>query len=69
MKTNNIVAAPQVHNVSSAFEIWRATYMGSRKDFYDFMTTPTIERERFITSLGERAAVKAYSSVAAITII
>lgn len=50
METNNIAAAPQMANVSHFYERWRKTNVGSKDQFYKFLTTPSTERDEFFRS-------------------
>lgn len=56
MESNNIVAAPEIYGVNKLFEIWKCDHLGSIDEFYRFMTTPTSEREFFISSLNQDVA-------------
>ena len=53
MEANNIITAPQIADVDTVYRIWYATHAGNRNTFYRFMTTPTVERDEFIRSIGE----------------
>lgn len=55
MESNNIITAPEVDGVHIFYEKWAQTHTGSVTSFYNFMTTPTPEREEFINSLGPDA--------------
>lgn len=48
MKTNNIISAPQLDTVDDIYLQWKKEYGVGRNKFYDFMTTPSAERSRFI---------------------
>lgn len=52
MESNNIITAPQVEDAHYIYSFWQQTHTGSKKAFYEFMTTPSAEREEFIISLG-----------------
>ena len=52
MDNNNILAAPQIADVDTFYKEWRRNHVGSRKVFYNFMTTPTPERDRFLVEQG-----------------
>lgn len=56
MESNNIITAPQVDGVHIFYPMWQQNHTGSQKTFYEFMTTPSAEREEFINSLGENVA-------------
>lgn len=45
------VSAPEVNGMARAFRIWKRTHLGSKEDFYKFMTSPSVEREEFLSSL------------------
>lgn len=49
MEKNNIIAAPQVANTAKLYEIWRRNHVGSVSTFYAFLTTPTVERDEFLS--------------------
>ena len=50
MESNNIIAAPQVKDVGHFYELWKRDHAGGLSSFYEFMTTPTVERDKFISS-------------------
>ena len=52
MKQNNVITAPQLKDVDSAYKSWRESHSGSLHDFYTFMTTPSPDRDSFVLSLG-----------------
>lgn len=52
MESNNILAAPQIANVAAFYQEWRRNHVGGLKVFYEFMTTPTPERDRFLVDMG-----------------
>lgn len=56
MESNNINTAPQVDGVHLFYPKWQQNHTGSLKAFYEFMTTPSAEREEFINSLGYEVA-------------
>lgn len=66
MERNTIIAAPQVENIQSIYDIWVQTHFGSKKSFYRFMTTPSQGREAFINTLGSKALHKFNKGVAEI---
>lgn len=66
MDTNTVIAAPASVDVETLFEKWKQSHSGSLATFYEFMTTPTIERELFLNSCTSRtvhnsAAIVLYS--------
>ena len=67
MERNNIIAAPQVADVDAAFDRWSENHIGSRNDFYDFLTSPGAERDRFFSD--NNTSVNFIGLVAAQTII
>ena len=54
MESNNIIAAPGVADAAGLYDIWRVDHTGSLSTFYEFMTTPTPEREEFLLSVKSR---------------
>lgn len=52
MESNNILAAPQIANAAAFYTEWRRNNVGSLNAFYEFMTTPTPERDRFLIEMG-----------------
>lgn len=66
MESNNILAAPQVVGTETIYVRWRRGHVGSRKDFYEFMTTPAAARDSFLAEL--EAAPVFSGAVAAITL-
>lgn len=52
MESNNILAAPQIADVDAFYTEWRRNYIGGKKVFYEFMTTPSPERDRFMVEMG-----------------
>lgn len=67
MESNNIVTAPQVAEVDEFFEFWQRNHIGSLNKFYEFMMTPTPERDEFLTQWGAKTEFN--GSVAAVTLI
>lgn len=68
MESNNIIAAPQIDDVSALFAIWRQRHVGSLKAFYRFMTSPSLERDDFINSLENYTVTTFNGKVARVTI-
>ena len=56
MEANNIVAAPQLSNATTAFQVWKRNHTGSLRAFYESMTTPGPERDEFITLFDQETA-------------
>lgn len=52
MKTNNIVAAPQIADVNAFYTEWLRNHVGSIEVFYEFMTMPGPERDKFLAEMG-----------------
>jgi len=49
MKVDNITIAPVCQDAAALYELWTQRNMGGYSDdFYDFMTTPSAARERFL---------------------
>ena len=48
MNKNNITIAPSVSGVLDLYEIWKETNFGTEDMFYEFLTTPSIERTEFL---------------------
>lgn len=51
MERNNIIASPETDTYESLYQIWQNTHIGSKKDFYRFMTTPTVDRDMFMNTV------------------
>ena len=51
MKSNNIIASPATDSFESLYHVWQNTHIGSKKDFYRFMTTPTVDRDSFMSTV------------------
>lgn len=50
-KQNNVLLAYTSVQVAEIYKQWKDHYTGNMSDFYTFMTSPSIERERFVISL------------------
>lgn len=48
--TNSIPIAPQISDVSSLFEVWKRSNIGSKGDFVSFLSRPSGERMRFLAA-------------------
>lgn len=46
-----MVASEECRDVNEAFALWSKTHKGGLDVFYDFMTTPSVERELFLDSI------------------
>ena len=52
MKNETILSAPELKNVSDAFSKFRmlpGNEMKTSNDFYSFLVTPSVERDRFLS--------------------
>lgn len=67
MESNNIVTAPQVAEVEEFYEFWKRNHTGSLSSFYEFMTTPTPERDEFLTQWEAKTVFN--GSIASVTLI
>lgn len=47
----NINVAPQLDNATSMYATWAEDHEGSLSDFFTFMTTPSLERTKWLKSL------------------
>lgn len=45
------VLAPAFRKVSKIYEAWKRSHLGTKEDFYKFLTTPGLEREEFLATL------------------
>ena len=50
-KQNNVLLAYTSVQVAEIYKQCKDQYTGNMSDFYTFMTSPSIERERFVISL------------------
>lgn len=50
MKSNNVVAAPMSASVGSLFEKWTISNPGTVRDFYKFLTEPSVQRSEFLAT-------------------
>ena len=66
MEANNITAAPQVANVTSLYDARRKTNVGSKEQFYKFLTTPSTERDEFINA--QRAETSFSGAILMVTV-
>jgi hypothetical protein len=58
MATILTTAAPAIDDCAGPYERWRRTHLGNRADFLVFMTTPGVERDRFMTEEGASPDVR-----------
>ena len=52
MEQSNNVTAPTFDNADAIFDIWRQDHTGSRRAFYEFIVTPSVDRDLFIRKLN-----------------
>lgn len=52
MERNSIVTAPELTDADRAYQIWCRTHAGSGSVFYKFLTTPSAERDAFLSQLN-----------------
>lgn len=45
---NRFTAAPQAKDFNALFLQWKKSYPGGFNKFYEFMTTPSVERDVFL---------------------
>lgn len=51
---NRITLAPSIADVSSAYQRWAQSYVGSPGDFFVFMTKPSADRTAFMMTIDAR---------------
>lgn len=68
MESNNIISAPQILDFTGLYKDWSANHTGSQRDFLQFMTTPSREREEFLLQLGDRVQTRNTGNIAEIVI-
>jgi hypothetical protein len=66
MDNKNIITAPNVYDMADVFATWQKTNVGNEATFYNFMTTPSLERDEFVASMPKEEAF--VGSVVAVTI-
>lgn len=54
-KQNNIVLAPCTTQVAELYKLWRENHSGKLSDFYKFLTSPTDQRDRFLSGLENKS--------------
>lgn len=54
MKANMTTAAPEAENMIELYEEWQKSHVGSFNEFTEFMTTPGVEREIFLSAIKHR---------------
>lgn len=68
MESNSIIAAPQVNDTHVFYQKWQENHVGPPEAFHRFMTTPSVEREEFINSLGDKVALTFNGVTAEVTL-
>ncbi len=68
MESNSIVAAPQLDNVQELYSEWSADHEGGLGDFYHFITTPSAERDAFVSLHRHTSTIKFSGSILTVTI-
>lgn len=51
MKADDIVIAPQTADAEELLAEWKKSHIGGRRAFYEFMTTPSADRDIFLVSV------------------
>lgn len=69
MNENDVLTAPQLADVNSAFILWSLNNRGNRFDFYKFLTIPTLERDLFLESIGHVEISMNKANIAEATIV
>ena len=54
-KQNNIILAPSSSQVTELYKLWRENHAGRLSDFYKFLTSPTDQRDRFLSGLENKS--------------
>lgn len=54
-KQNNIVLAPCTTQVTELYNFWKENHTGRLSDFYKFLTSPTDQRDRFLSGLENKS--------------
>lgn len=57
MEKNSTTAAPQFENMSGVYDRWLDTHTGTEREFLDFISTPSAERDMFLSRLKTRHEV------------
>lgn len=68
MEKNGIIAAPEVEGVGDLYGIWSRHFVGTREDFYEFMTTPSAGRQEFLNLCADSAVNVSGGSVAQVVL-
>lgn len=51
MRKVTITAAPQAYLSEAIYEKWMIDHTGTKDEFFNFLTTPSAEREMFLASI------------------
>jgi hypothetical protein len=51
MDNKNIITAPNVYDTADVFAKWRNNNVGNEATFFEFMTTPSLERDEFVAGM------------------
>lgn len=54
-KQNNIILAPSSSQVTELYKLWKENHAGKLTDFYKFLTSPTDQRDRFLSGLENKS--------------
>ena len=57
MKNNNRTIAPQTENVQDMYTVWQEDNYGTMDQFFEFMTTPSMERALFLAKFQKEDEV------------
>lgn len=57
MKEITILAAPQAYLSEYLYERWMIDHTGTEDDFYAFLTTPSVERDAFLSSIDHEIEI------------
>lgn len=55
MERNDIIVAPETASLQTVFATWQTNHAGGLQQFYDFMTQPSVERERFLAEASKES--------------
>jgi hypothetical protein len=51
MDSKNIITAPNVYDAADVLATWQKNNVGNEATFYEFMTTPSLERDEFVAGM------------------
>ena len=54
-KQNNIILAPSSSQVTELYKLWKENHSWKLTDFYKFLTSPTDQRDRFLSGLENKS--------------